>query len=164
MSTRTLFLSRLLGLYFLLIALSMVTHKQVTIDMVVALVHNAPLLFFMGIVIVAAGLAIVLAHNIWSGGALPITITILGWLALLKGLFFLFLPPAAASASTSSPSTTPNIFTSTLLLPSFSAPTSPTPASSERRARGSSALLRHPTSNSRFLPHTILSVLVTSLA
>lgn len=97
MSTRTIFLSRLLGLYFLLIALSMVTHKQVTIDMVVALVHNAPLLFFMGIVIVAAGLAIVLTHNIWSGGALPITVTILGWLALLKGLFFLFLPPAAAS-------------------------------------------------------------------
>lgn len=96
MSTRTIFLSRLLGLYFLLIALSMVTHKQVTIDMVVALVHNAPLLFFMGIVIVAAGLAIVLAHNIWSGGALPIIVTILGWLALLKGLFFLFPPPAAA--------------------------------------------------------------------
>jgi hypothetical protein len=96
MSTRTIFLSRLLGLYFLIVAISMLAHKESTVATVVAMVHNAPLLFLLGIIIVAAGLAMVLAHNIWSGGALPITITILGWLALLKGLFFLFLTPAAA--------------------------------------------------------------------
>ncbi len=96
MSTRTIFLSRLLGLYCLIAALSMLSHKESTVATVIAMVHDAPLLFFIGIVTVAAGLAIILLHNVWSGGALPVIITILGWLALLKGLFFLFLTPAAA--------------------------------------------------------------------
>ena len=42
---------------------------------------------------VAAGLAMVLAHNIWSGGALVVVVTLVGWITLIKSLFFLFLPP-----------------------------------------------------------------------
>jgi hypothetical protein len=45
---------------------------------------------------VAAGLAIVLTHNIWSGGVLTVIVTIIGWLTLIKGLVFLFMPPATA--------------------------------------------------------------------
>ena len=33
----------------------------------------------------------VLAHNIWSGGVLPVVVTIIGWLALVKGSLFLLL-------------------------------------------------------------------------
>jgi hypothetical protein len=35
----------------------------------------------------------VLAHNIWSGSALAVVVTLVGWMALIKSLFFLFLPP-----------------------------------------------------------------------
>jgi hypothetical protein len=35
----------------------------------------------------------VLAHNIWSGGALVVVVTLVGWMTLIKSLFFLFLPP-----------------------------------------------------------------------
>jgi hypothetical protein len=35
----------------------------------------------------------VLAHNIWSGGTLVVVVTLVGWVALVKSLFFLFLPP-----------------------------------------------------------------------
>jgi hypothetical protein len=41
----------------------------------------------------AAGLAMVLAHNIWSGGALVVVVTVVGWMTLTKSLLFLFLPP-----------------------------------------------------------------------
>ncbi len=34
----------------------------------------------------------VLAHDIWSGGALVIVVTSVGWMALIKSLFFLLLP------------------------------------------------------------------------
>jgi hypothetical protein len=44
----------------------------------------------------AAGLAIVLGHNVWSGGALPVVVTLVGWLILVRGLVLLFLSPAAA--------------------------------------------------------------------
>ena len=35
----------------------------------------------------------VLAHNIWSGGALVVIVTLVGWLTVTKSLLFLFLPP-----------------------------------------------------------------------
>ena len=96
MSSRTTFLSRLLGLNCILAGLSMVSHRQATVDTIIALVHNAPLLFIVGVVTLVAGLAMILSHNIWSGGVLPVIVTLIGWLTLIKGLLFLFLSPEAA--------------------------------------------------------------------
>ena len=96
MSARTAFLSRLVGLYCILVSLSMVTHKRATVEMMTALVHNPPLLFIVGVITLAAGLAMILGHNVWSGGALPVIVTLIGWLTLIKGLLFLLLSPEAA--------------------------------------------------------------------
>ena len=93
MSPLTFFLSRLLGLYYLLAALSMFLHKQTYLETVTALIHNSPVMLVVGIFTVIAGLAMVLAHNIWSGGALAVIVTLVGWITLIKGLLFLFLPP-----------------------------------------------------------------------
>jgi len=95
-SARTAFLSRLIGVYCILIALAMAAHRRETTEAVIALVHDAPVLCVFGLLVVAAGLAMVLTHNVWSGGALPVIVTIIGWLWLIKGLLFLFLPPPAA--------------------------------------------------------------------
>jgi len=91
----TRFLSRLIGLALLLVALSIVMHRQQSVDTLTALVHNPPLLFILGMVFLIAGLAIVLAHNVWSGGALPVIVTLVGWVTLIRGLVLLFLPPQA---------------------------------------------------------------------
>jgi hypothetical protein len=93
MSPRTLFLSRLIGLYCILIALSMMTRRQATVETVTALVQNPSMTLVLGIITLAAGLAMVLAHNVWSGGAPVVVVTLVGWMALVKSLFFLFLPP-----------------------------------------------------------------------
>jgi len=93
---RTTFLSRLIGLYSILVSLSMITHRQATVETVTALVHNPPLLLVVGVIAVAVGLAMVLGHNVWSGGMLPVVVTLVGWLVLIKSLLFLFLSPAAA--------------------------------------------------------------------
>ena len=93
MSSRTVFLCRLIGLYCLLCALSMMIRKQSIVETVTALVHNAPLMFFIGIITLVAGLAMVLGHNIWSGGSSAVIVTIVGWITLLKGLLVLLLPP-----------------------------------------------------------------------
>jgi len=96
MAPRTRFLSRLIGLYCVLGSLSMSVHKQATVAMVDALIHNSPLLFMSGVITLGAGLAIVLGHNVWSGGLLPVVVTLTGWVAVIKGLLFLFLSPEAA--------------------------------------------------------------------
>jgi hypothetical protein len=97
MSPRTTFLSRLLGLYLILISLAMATHRQATVESMTALMHNPPVLFVIAVIAVAAGLAMVLGHNVWSGGVLPVVVTLTGWLLLLKGALLLFLSPEAAS-------------------------------------------------------------------
>ncbi|HXM17971.1 MAG TPA: hypothetical protein VN934_04080 [Candidatus Tumulicola sp.] len=96
MSARTVFLSKLIGLYCILLTLTMAVNKQATVQTVIALVHNAPVLYVFGLTLVAVGLAMILSHNVWSGGAVPVIVTIIGWLALIKGLLFLLLPPPTA--------------------------------------------------------------------
>jgi hypothetical protein len=93
MSPRTPFLSRLIGLYAILVALSMFSRGQATVETVAALLQNPSMVFVLGVVKLAAGLAMVLAHNIWSGGALVVVVTLVGWMTLIKSLVFLFLPP-----------------------------------------------------------------------
>jgi hypothetical protein len=34
----------------------------------------------------------VLGHQVWSGGALPVVVTLFGWAALLKGIVLLLAP------------------------------------------------------------------------
>lgn len=95
MASRTTFLARLLGCFFLVFALSMVVQKQASVEVVTGLVRDPELVFLMAMLIVLGGLAVVIGHNVWSGGALPVVVTIVGWLALLKGLVFLLLTPTA---------------------------------------------------------------------
>jgi len=97
MSARTAFLSKLIGIYCILISLAMVAHRQATVEAMTALLHNPPLVFVVGVMAVAVGLAMVLGHNVWSGGGLPITVTLIGWSSLFKGVLLLFLSPEAVS-------------------------------------------------------------------
>ncbi|MGB6987584.1 MAG: hypothetical protein WBD74_16550 [Candidatus Aquilonibacter sp.] len=92
MSQATIYLAKLFGLFLLILDLSMFVQRQNTIDTWVALVHSAPLIYVVSLVTIAAGLAVVLAHNRWRGGALPVVVTLLGWITLLKGVFALVLP------------------------------------------------------------------------
>jgi vacuolar-type H+-ATPase subunit I/STV1 len=97
MSARTIYLSRLIGLYWIVLIPSLVIRKQATLDSANALFNSPATMLLMGIIAVAGGLAMILAHNIWRGGALPVVVTIVGWLALIKGVMFLLLPSGAES-------------------------------------------------------------------
>src|SRR5208283_1861575 len=67
-----------------------------TVQTVNLMIHNPPVLFLAGVITVFAGLAMVLGHNVWSGGALPVVVTLLGWIMLVRGAALLALPPATA--------------------------------------------------------------------
>ncbi|MGA2084569.1 MAG: hypothetical protein ABSG60_03510 [Terracidiphilus sp.] len=88
MSSRTIFLSRLIGLFLILVVLSLAVHKQATVDLLTGLFHSPEMMFVLSIITLAAGLAMVLAHNIWSG-AQAVVVTLVGWLTLIKGLLYL---------------------------------------------------------------------------
>jgi len=71
----------------------MITRRQATVESVTALLRDPSMMFILGVITLAAGLAMVLGHNIWSGAALVVIVTLVGWITLIKGLLFLFLPP-----------------------------------------------------------------------
>ena len=97
MPDRTAFLARFIGLYCLIAALGMALERDAWLAAISALTSAAPLMLLLGLMVVAAGLALVLTHNVWSGGVLPVAVTVIGWLTLLKGLMFWVLPPGAAA-------------------------------------------------------------------
>jgi hypothetical protein len=94
----TIFLSRLIGLFAILVSLTMVVHRQSYVETAATLIHDRPLLLVLGMISIIAGLAIVLSHNIWSGGTLPVIVTLIGWINLIRGLILLLLPPEAVAS------------------------------------------------------------------
>ena len=96
MSLLTIYLAKLLGLYCIIVALALSANKQYAITTVNEWMRSPALMLLTAVITLALGLALVIGHNVWSGGALPITVTLLGWLTLIKGLAFLTLPPACA--------------------------------------------------------------------
>ena len=91
MAPLTLYLSRLIGLFTLIVALSMLADKPQAMDTVRAVVQDQPALIVLGMLGTAAGLAIVLAHQVWTGGVLPVVVTVIGWVILIRGTILLFL-------------------------------------------------------------------------
>jgi hypothetical protein len=92
MTPRTIYLSRLLGLFLLILGVAEIIQRAALATTAIDLVKSPPLLFVTGMLTLAAGLAIVLAHNVWRGGAGPIVVTLLGWALLLKGAAVVIVP------------------------------------------------------------------------
>jgi hypothetical protein len=53
----------------------------------------APVTYLNGTLLFIAGLSIVRVHNRWTGGW-PVMVTLVGWVAILGGLFRMFAPEA----------------------------------------------------------------------
>ena len=87
----TVYLGRLLGLFTLIIVVWLAIDKQQTISMLPILFSNRPVMIVFAVMSLAAGLGIVLAHNLWSGGLLPVLVTLIGWFMVIRGVLFLFL-------------------------------------------------------------------------
>jgi len=92
MSALTVFLGKLIGVYCLIVALTMIANRRTTVDAVNDLITDPPLVLLSGVIAVAVGLGVVIGHNIWSGGALPVVITLVGWASVIKGIALMALP------------------------------------------------------------------------
>lgn len=95
MSRLTLFLAKLIGLFTTVVGVCIGLHKEQNVTTIDALAHSPDVLLVFGVIALLAGLGIVLSHNVWSGGTLPVLITLLGWILVLRGVVLLFLPPEA---------------------------------------------------------------------
>jgi hypothetical protein len=98
MEEPTVFLSRLIGLVALIIAVPMIIDKQSMLATFGLVVEDRGLLLVLGMASVVAGSAIVLLHNVWRRGLWPLVVTLCGWVLLLRGVLILFLPADVISS------------------------------------------------------------------
>ena len=94
MSTLTIYLARLIGLSTLLLAAAVLLRGNA---LIMATVADGPVMLVYAVISLAAGLAIILGHNVWSGGALAVIVTVVGWLIFVKGLVLLLITPETSA-------------------------------------------------------------------
>ena len=87
----SVFLTRIFGLYLVIMGLATLLHRKALPKVVDDLVENAALMYITGIFVLALGLLLVLSHNVWVGRS-RVIVTALSWLVLLKGVVFVLLP------------------------------------------------------------------------
>jgi hypothetical protein len=81
----SLFYAKLIGFYFVIVAISMLVNRKSLQPFVADVSQNRNLLIFSGFLSLIFGLVVVLTHNVWVLHW-PVIITILGWLTVIKGV------------------------------------------------------------------------------
>jgi hypothetical protein len=81
----------ILGVYWLLGGLRMLIEPDVAERIFNQFEENDALLFFMGVIVLVAGLALVQFHNIWSGWP-ELLITIVIWAMIIEGAIMIVMP------------------------------------------------------------------------
>jgi hypothetical protein len=71
---------------------------KVSLEAIASMMESPALILVTGIFTMAGGVATVVGHNVWSGGALPVAVTLLGWVTLIKGVVLMATPPHALTA------------------------------------------------------------------
>lgn len=84
------YLAEILGLYFVIVPLALLVNSKYLKSLFIELDNDATM-FLWGMVSLVIGLAMVLFFNVWEQ-SWQVVITIIGWIALLKGLALLFVP------------------------------------------------------------------------
>ncbi len=93
MSPLTRYLSRLLGVFLLVTAVSEWTQPGLLTVVAPAMVDQPALLWVSGMLTFASGLAIVLGHNVWGDPA-AVVVSLLGWIMTIKGAGLMLIPAA----------------------------------------------------------------------
>ena len=85
------FLSKVIGLYFIIITVAMLFNMPQFTNNVTLLIHEAPLMLVTGYIALILGLLMVVSHSIWQWNW-RIVITLIAWVILLKGLCIILFP------------------------------------------------------------------------
>ena len=89
--SNSVFLARLIGPVMLVVGLAVFANPRGFREMAEEFLASRALMFLSGLILMPAGLAIALTHNVWTADW-RVLITLLGWLAAIGGALRLFGP------------------------------------------------------------------------
>jgi len=87
----SMFFARLLGSYFVIVAIGVLLNLKIYQRMMEDFCKNVALIYLGGILALWFGLIVVLLHNVWVANW-TVIITIFGWAGILKGAWLIMLP------------------------------------------------------------------------
>lgn len=87
----SLFLAQLFGAYFLIIGIIFIWRRKALIPVFEEFAGKRSLMVVIAIVEIFAGLALAIAHNIWTYD-FRVIITIIGYWMIIEGVLYLLLP------------------------------------------------------------------------
>jgi len=87
----SVFIARIFGLCYLIIGAGFVFNRKSLHRIMEDFCKNAALVFYGGLLALVIGVVIILTHNVWVANW-TVMITIIGWLALIKGIWMIFFP------------------------------------------------------------------------
>jgi hypothetical protein len=87
----SVYLARLIGPIFLAVGIGALVNAAVYKKLAAQFLDNIALIYVSGLLLMTAGVAIVLAHNVWVP-EWRVLITLLGWLAAIGGAVRIVMP------------------------------------------------------------------------
>jgi len=97
---RSIYLARLIGPVFAAIGLGVLLNSGTMRGLGEEFLRSHALIFLSGLLTLTAGLAIVLAHNVWDG-SWRVIITVFGWLGVIGGVLRITAPQWVATVGSS---------------------------------------------------------------
>ncbi len=94
--SNSIIIAWLIGPLYIVVALGMLINRRFYETVMADFLKNEALVYFSGALALVAGVAIVLSHSIWAPDW-RVVITVLGWLAIAKGVGRLLFPYNAAN-------------------------------------------------------------------
>jgi hypothetical protein len=90
----SLFLGKIWAIVFIVAGIALLANHKRARSIIGAWADDGLYLVMLGsgFILTFIGSLLVLTHNVWTGGALPVIITIVGWLVLLKGILRAWFP------------------------------------------------------------------------
>lgn len=88
---RSIYLAKLIGPVFVVVGIGMLLNTHLYLVMAEQGLRSYVLIYLSGILTLTAGLALVLAHNVWEADW-RLIITLLGWLGVIGGTFRILWP------------------------------------------------------------------------
>jgi hypothetical protein len=93
MSPLTLFLAKLLGAVLITMAAVLAARGPAIAQLAKRMISDAGTVMLAGSLRIGLGLAIMIGHDIWTGGALAVAVTLFGWALYFSGLLLLLSSP-----------------------------------------------------------------------
>jgi len=94
----SLLLAQFIGSLFVVVGLGVLINPDHYAKMTSLFIKNAELYYFSGAISFILGLSIIKFHNLWVSDW-RVALTILGWLALIKGVYRIVIPTIGAELS-----------------------------------------------------------------